>query len=32
VRRLRAKIEEFQKKNKDDMPLPDPGVAAPSAG
>jgi arylsulfatase A-like enzyme len=32
VRRLRAKVEEFQKKNKDDMQLPEPGVAAPSAG
>lgn len=32
VRALRAKIEQFQKKNRDDMPLPDAAAAAPSIG
>jgi arylsulfatase A-like enzyme len=32
VKKLRVKIEEFQRKNNDKMPLPDPGGAAPSAG
>jgi len=31
VRRLRAKIEEFQKKNNDNMDLPEVGSAPPSA-
>ena len=31
VRKLRTKIEEFQRKNKDDMPLPEPGSAPASA-
>jgi hypothetical protein len=32
VRKLRTRVEEFQKKNNDKMPLPEPGGASPSAG
>jgi arylsulfatase A-like enzyme len=31
VRKLRTRIQEFQRKNKDDMPLPEPGSAPVSA-
>jgi arylsulfatase A-like enzyme len=32
VRKLRARIEQFQKKNKDDMPLPEPGSSPATGG
>jgi hypothetical protein len=32
VRKLRSKIEEFQRKNNDTMPLPEIGGAPPSGG